>query len=150
MEAKIALTAAFSSSAVLRLVSLIFLLTVPYRSSLGVQVRPIVWPVKHSNTTVSKPVASNLGTVGSSPAGKRKSASACEQTETQSALRSPGRWQQMTLDLKKNTNSSSRQIIKMIQIRKNYIVTLKGQNTLQVSKRRGYTLTRCGLCKTTT
>ena len=60
MEAQVALKAAFSPSVLLGLVDLIFLLTIPYR----VQISPVGWPIKHSNTMGSKPVTSRFGTVG--------------------------------------------------------------------------------------
>ncbi len=56
-EAQVALIAAFGSSALLGLVSLIFLLTI-------VQVRWVCWPIKHSNTMVIEPAFGTFGSVG--------------------------------------------------------------------------------------
>ncbi len=56
MEAQVALIAAFRSSALLGLVSLIFIY--------GVQVRRIYWPIKHSNTMVIEPAFGTFGSVG--------------------------------------------------------------------------------------
>ncbi len=67
MEAQVSLTVAFRSSALLGLVSLIFLLTIPHRFSMilyGVQVRRVCWPIKHSNTMVIEPAFGTLGSVG--------------------------------------------------------------------------------------
>ncbi len=95
MEAQVALIAAFSSSALLGLVSLIFLLTIPHRFSMGVQVRRVCWPIKHSNTMVIEPalVPWQCGQVPS-PAGKLNQHlhKACQQKEAWSALKFPGRW----------------------------------------------------------
>ncbi len=63
-EAQVALIAAFRSSALLGLVSLILLLTIPHRFSIGVQVRRVCWPIKHSNTMVIEPAFGNFGSVG--------------------------------------------------------------------------------------
>ncbi len=63
-EAQAALIAAFRSSALLGLVSLIFLLTIPQRFSMWVQVRRVCWPVKHSNTMVIEPAFGTFGSVG--------------------------------------------------------------------------------------
>ncbi len=63
MKAQVALIAAFRSSALLGLVSLIFLLTdsqILYR----VQVRRVCWPIKHSNTMVIEPAFGTFGSVG--------------------------------------------------------------------------------------
>ncbi len=57
MEAQVALTVAFSSSALLGLVSLIFLMTIP-------QVWRVCWPIKHSNTMVIEPAFGTFGSVG--------------------------------------------------------------------------------------
>ncbi len=75
MEAQVSLTVAFRSSALLGLVSLIFLLTIPHRFSMilyGVQVRRFCWPIKHSNTMVIEPAFGTFGQCGQvpSPAGK--------------------------------------------------------------------------------
>ncbi len=56
-EAQDTLIAAFRSSALLGLVSLIFLLTI-----VGVQVRRVCWPIKHSNTMVIEPAFGTFGT----------------------------------------------------------------------------------------
>ncbi len=67
MEAQVSLTVAFSSSALLGLVSLIFLLTIPHRFSMilyGVQVRRVCWPIKHSKTMVIEPAFGTFGSVG--------------------------------------------------------------------------------------
>ncbi len=58
MEAKVALIVAFRSSALLGLVSLIFLLTVRFRSG------KFCWPIKHSNTMVIEPAFGTFGSVG--------------------------------------------------------------------------------------
>ncbi len=62
MEAQVSLTVAFSSSALLGLVSLIFLLTIPHRFSMGF--RRVCWPIKHSNTMVIEPAFGSFGSVG--------------------------------------------------------------------------------------
>ncbi len=62
MKAQVALIAAFLSSALLGLVSLIFLLTIPHRES--IQVRRVCWPIKHSNTMVIEPAFGTFGSVG--------------------------------------------------------------------------------------
>ncbi len=54
-EAQVALTVAFRSSALLGLVSLIFLLTIPHRFSMA---------IKHSNTMVIEPAFGTFGSVG--------------------------------------------------------------------------------------
>ncbi len=67
MEAQVSLTVAFRSSALLGLVSLIFLLTITHRFSMilyGVQVRRVCWPIKHSNTMVIEPAFGTFGSVG--------------------------------------------------------------------------------------
>ncbi len=62
MEAQVALIVAFRSSALLGLVSLIFLLTIPYRFSMhGVQVRWVCWLIKHINTMVIEPAFGTFG-----------------------------------------------------------------------------------------
>ncbi len=58
MEAQDSLTVAFRSSALLGLVSLIFLLTI------SGQVRRVCWPIKHSNTMVIEPAFGTFGSVG--------------------------------------------------------------------------------------
>ena len=62
MEAQVAMIVAFSSSVLLDLVDLIFLLTISHRFSM--EVRSVGWPIKHSNTMGRKPVTSHFGTVG--------------------------------------------------------------------------------------
>ncbi len=62
-EAQVALIAAFRSSALSGLVSLIFLLTILHRFS-GVQVRRVCLPIKHSNTMVIEPAFGTFGSVG--------------------------------------------------------------------------------------
>ncbi len=71
MEAQVALTVAFRSSAWLGLVSLIFLLTIPHRFSMGFRSGEIAGPIKHSNTMVIEPAFGtwHCGQVPS-PAGK--------------------------------------------------------------------------------
>ncbi len=66
MEAQVALIAAFRSSALLGLVSLFFLLTIPNLRGLNmpVQVRRVCWPIKHSNTMVIEPAFGTFGSVG--------------------------------------------------------------------------------------
>ncbi len=64
MEAQVALIAAFRSSALLGLVSLIFLLTYSLDSLYGVQVWWVCWPIKHSNTMVIQPAFGTFGSVG--------------------------------------------------------------------------------------
>ncbi len=61
MEAQVALIAAFRSSALLGLVSLIFLLTIPHRL---VQVWWVCWPIKHSKTMVIEPAFGTFVSVG--------------------------------------------------------------------------------------
>ncbi len=63
MEAQVALIAAFRSSALLGLVSLIFLLT-DSQILYGVQVRRVCWSIEHSNTMVIEPVFGTFGSVG--------------------------------------------------------------------------------------
>ncbi len=64
MKAQVSLTAAFSSSALLGLVSLIFLLTIPHRFSMGFMSGNVCWPIKHSNTMVIEPAFGTFGSVG--------------------------------------------------------------------------------------
>ncbi len=63
MEAQVSLTVAFRSSALLGLVSLIFLLTIPDRFSMG-SGQASCWPIKHSNTMVIEPAFGTFGSVG--------------------------------------------------------------------------------------
>ncbi len=63
MEAQVSLTVAFSSSALLGLVSLIFLLTIPHRFSMGFRSGEC-WPIKHGNTMVIEPAFGTFGSVG--------------------------------------------------------------------------------------
>ncbi len=62
MNTQVALIAAFRSSALLGLVSLIFLLTIP-QILYGVQVRWVCWPIKYSNTMVIEPAFGTFGSV---------------------------------------------------------------------------------------
>ncbi len=64
MEAQIALIVAFRSSALFGLVSLIFLLTIPHRFSMVIQVRQVCWPINHSNTMAIEPAFGTFGSVG--------------------------------------------------------------------------------------
>ncbi len=64
MGAQVSLTVAFRSSALLGLVSLIFLLTIPHRFSMGFRVRRVCWPIKHTNTMVIEPAFGTFGSVG--------------------------------------------------------------------------------------
>ncbi len=95
MEAQVALIAAFRSSALLGLVSLIFLLTIPY-ILYGVQVRRVCWPIKHSNTMVIEPAFGTFGSVCRCQVLLEKEISIsiklCQQKEAWSALKFPGRW----------------------------------------------------------
>ncbi len=63
MEAQVSLTVAFSSSALLGLVSLIFLLTIPIYSLWGSGLVSC-WPIKHSDTMVIEPAFGTFGSVG--------------------------------------------------------------------------------------
>ncbi len=88
MEAQVSLTVAFSSSALLGLVSLIFLLTIPH-----VQVRRVCWPIKHSNTMVIEPAFGTFGSVGRCQVLLENEISiSIKQKEAWSALKFPGRW----------------------------------------------------------
>jgi len=96
MEAQVALIAV-RSSALLGLVSLIFLLTIPHIFSIGVQVRRVCWPIKHINTMVIEPAFGTFGSVVPSPSGKwnQHLHKACQQKEAWSAFIFwifPGRW----------------------------------------------------------
>ncbi len=59
MEAQVTLIAAFRSSALLGLVSLIFI-----DSLWGSEVRRVCWPIKHSNTMVIEPAFGTFGSLG--------------------------------------------------------------------------------------
>ncbi len=87
MEAQVSLIAAFRSSALLGLVSLIFLLTISHR---------FCWPIKHSNTMVIEPAFGTFGSVGRCQVLLENEISishkACQQKEAWSALKFPGRW----------------------------------------------------------
>ncbi len=75
-EAQVALIAACRSSALLGLVSLIFLLTIPPYILYGVQVGRVCWPIKHSNTMVIEPALVALALcAGAKSCWKMKSAS---------------------------------------------------------------------------
>ncbi len=95
MEAQVSLTVAFRSSALLGLVSLIFLLTIPHRFSMGFRSGEFAG---HSSTVT--PWSLNqlwyLWQCGQvpSPAGKLNQHlhKACQQKEAWSALKFPGRW----------------------------------------------------------
>ncbi len=67
MEAQVSLTVAFRSSALLGLVSLLFLLTILHRFAMilyGVQVWRVCWSIRHSNTMVIEPAFGTFGSVG--------------------------------------------------------------------------------------
>ncbi len=64
MEAQVSLTVAFSSSALLGLVSLIFLLTIPHRFSIRFRSGEFAGLIKHSNTMVIEPAFGTFGSVG--------------------------------------------------------------------------------------
>ncbi len=89
MEAQVSLTVAFSSSALLGLVSLIFLLTI-------VQVRRVCWPIKHSNTMVIEPAFGTFGSVGRCQVLLENEISISiklvSKKEAWSALKFTGRW----------------------------------------------------------
>ncbi len=95
MEAQVSLTVAFSSSALLGLVSLIFLLTIPHRFSMGFRSGEFAG----QSSTVTPWSLNQLlylwqcGQVPS-PAGKwnQHLHKACQQKEAWSALKFPGRW----------------------------------------------------------
>ncbi len=91
MEAQFALIAAFRSSALLGLVSLIFLLTIWHRFSMGF--RRVCWPMKHHAHWTSFWYLWQCGKVPS-PAGKwnQHLHKAYQQKEAWSALKCPGRW----------------------------------------------------------
>ncbi len=63
MEAQVSLTVAFSSSALLGLVSLIFLLTIPHRFSMGFRSGEFAGQ-SSSNTMVIEPAFGTFGSVG--------------------------------------------------------------------------------------
>ena len=88
MEAQVALTAAFRSSALLVQVSLIFVLII--------QAMWVCWPIKHSNTVVIEPAFGIFGSVGRCQVllenENQHLHKACQQKEAWSALRFPGRW----------------------------------------------------------
>ena len=62
----------------------------------GVEVRPVGWSVKPSNTMVSTPVIGSFGSVGRCQMLLAKINhdlhEACQPTEAQDAPKSPGRW----------------------------------------------------------
>lgn len=60
-EAQVALVATFSSSALLRLVSLIFISTISDRLSIKVQVRPVCWPITQRSIIEIEPASGTLG-----------------------------------------------------------------------------------------
>ncbi len=95
MEAQVSLTVAFRSSALLGLVSLIFLLTIPHRFSMGFRSGEFAG---QSSTPAAGHWTSfwylwQCGQVPS-PAGKwnQHLHKACQQKEAWSALKFPGRW----------------------------------------------------------
>ncbi len=81
-EAQIGLIAAFRSSALLGLLSLIFLLTIPHRFSMA---------IKHSNTMVIEPAFGTFVSVGRYQVLLENEIS-ISITEAWSALKFPGRW----------------------------------------------------------
>ncbi len=95
MEAQVSLTVAFSSSALLGLVSLIFLLTIPHRFSMGFRSGNLL-----ANQATVTPWSWTsfwyLWQCGQvpNPAGKwnQHLHKACQQKEAWSALNFPGRW----------------------------------------------------------
>ncbi len=91
MEAQVSLTVAFRSSALLGLVSLIFLLTIPHRFSMGF--RSGEFAGQHHGHWTSFWYLWQCGQVPS-PAGKwnQHLHKACQQKEAWSALKFPGRW----------------------------------------------------------
>ncbi len=95
MEAQVSLTVAFSSSALLGLVSLIFLLTIPI-DSLWVQVRRVCWPIKHSNTMVIEPAFGTFSSLGRCQVLLENEISISiklvNRRKHGSALKFPGRW----------------------------------------------------------
>ena len=64
MEAQVALIAAFNSSVLLGLVSLIFLLTIPHRFSVGFRSGELAGQSSTVLPWYYKPVTSSFGTVG--------------------------------------------------------------------------------------
>ncbi len=95
MEAQVSLTMAFRSSALLGLVSIIFLLTIPHRYSMGFRSGEFAGQsstVTHGHWT-SFWYLWQCGQVPS-PAGKwnQHLYKACQQKEAWSALKFPGRW----------------------------------------------------------
>ncbi len=64
MEAQVSLTVAFSSSALLGLVSLIFLLTIPHRFSMGFRSGEFAGQSSTGNTMVIEPAFGTFGSVG--------------------------------------------------------------------------------------
>ncbi len=86
MEAQVSLIAAFRSSALLGLVSLIFLLTIPHRFSMGFRSGEFCWPIKHSNTMVIEPAFGTFGSVGMCQVLQHLH-KACQQKEAWSALK---------------------------------------------------------------
>ncbi len=95
MEAQVSLTVVFRSSALLGLVSLIFLLTIPHRFSMGF--RSGEFAGQSSTVTpwsLNQLLVPLAVWAGASPAGKwnQHLHKACQQKEAWSALKSPGRW----------------------------------------------------------
>ncbi len=96
MEAQVSLIVAFSSSALLGLVSLIFLLTIPHRFSMGFRSGWVCWPIKHSNTMVIEPAFGTFGSVGRCQVLLENEISISIKLVSRrkhgSALKFPGRW----------------------------------------------------------
>ncbi len=95
MEAQVALISAFGSSALLGLVSLIFLLRIPHRFLMGFR-SGISWPIKHSNTMVIEPAFGTFGSVGRCQILLENeisiSINLVSRGKAWSALKYPGRW----------------------------------------------------------
>ncbi len=94
-EAQVALIAAFRSSALLGLVSLIFLLTIPHRFSMGFRSGEFAG----QSSTVTPWPSNQLWVplavwTGANPTGKwnQHLHKVCQQKEAWSALKCPGRW----------------------------------------------------------
>ncbi len=64
IETQVALIVVFRSSALLGLVSLIFLLTIAHRFSMRFRSGKFAVPIKHSNTMVIEPAFGTFGSVG--------------------------------------------------------------------------------------
>ncbi len=88
MEAQVSLTVAFSSSALLGLVSLIFLLRIPHRFSMGLRSGEFAG----QSSTVTPWSLNQLLVPLAVWAWKQHLHKACQQKEAWSALKFPGRW----------------------------------------------------------